>query len=63
MLARNQEQFIEYFEELEDPRQDEEVLYPLQEFLFLVLAGVLGYAEDWEAILSFGELKLSLFRR
>jgi predicted transposase YbfD/YdcC len=63
MLARNQEQFIEYFKELEDPRQDEKVLYPLQEVLFLVLAGVLGCAEDWEAILSFGELKLSLLRR
>jgi hypothetical protein len=26
--------------------------------LFLVLTGVLGCAEDWEAIISFGETKL-----
>jgi hypothetical protein len=31
---------------------------PYMKILFLVLTGVLGCAEDWEAIISFGETKL-----
>lgn len=63
MLARSNQQFIDYFKEINDPRQDEKVLYPLHEVLFLVLTGVLGCAEDWEAIISFGETKLHLLRK
>lgn len=63
MLARNQQQFIEFFKEIDDPRQDEKVLFPLHEIIFLVLVGILGCAEDWEAILDFGETKLSILRK
>lgn len=63
MLARSKQQFIDYFNEIDDPRQDEKVLYPLHEVLFLVLVGVLGCAEDWEAIVAFGEIKLPLLRK
>lgn len=63
MLARSKQQFIDYFTEIDDPRQDEKVLYPLHEVLFLVLVGVLGCAEDWEAIILFGETKLPLLRK
>ncbi len=62
MLARNPKEFIEFFKEIDDPRQDEKVLYPLEEVLFLILVGVLGCAEDWESIVEFGESKLSLLR-
>lgn len=62
MLARNQKEFVEFFKEIQDPRQDEKVLYPLHEVLFLVLVGVLGCAEDWESIIEFGECKLPLLR-
>jgi len=61
MLARNKQQFIDYFKEIDNPRQGEKVLYPLHEALFLVLVGVLGCAEDWEAIIAFGEIKLAMF--
>jgi predicted transposase YbfD/YdcC len=63
MLARSKQQFIDYFNEIDDPRQDEKVLYPLHEVLFLVLVGVLGCAEDWEAIISFGKAKLHLLKK
>ncbi len=63
MLARSKQQFIDYFNEIDDPRQDEKVLYPLHEVLFLVLVGVLGCAEDWEAIVVFGEAKLNILRK
>jgi predicted transposase YbfD/YdcC len=63
MLARSKQEFIDYFNEIDDPRQDSKLLYPLHEVLFLVLVGVLGCAEDWEAIVAFGELKLQLLRK
>jgi len=63
MLARNKQQFIDFFKEIEDPRQDEKVLYPLHEIIFLVLVGILGCAEDWEAILVFGKIKLQILKK
>jgi hypothetical protein len=63
MLARSKQQFIDYFKEIEDPRQDEKVLYPLHEVIFLVIIGVLGCAEDWESILVFAHTKLHLLRK
>lgn len=63
MLARSKQQFIDYFNEIDDPRQDEKLLYPLHEILFLILVGVLGCAEDWEAIIVFGEMKLHVLRK
>lgn len=63
MLARSRQEFIEYFKGIDDPRQDEKILYPLHEVLFLVLAGVLGCAESWEEIIDFGEIKLHMLRR
>jgi hypothetical protein len=36
MLATSQKEFIEYFSDIEDPREDERLLYPLSEILFLV---------------------------
>lgn len=55
--------FIESFEELEDPRQRGKVLYPLDEVLLLVLLGVLACCESWVEIAKFGEKKLELLRR
>ncbi len=63
MLARSKSQFIEYFSELEDPRQDGKVLYPLEEILFLVFVAVLSCAESWKLIVKFGNIKLDLLRK
>lgn len=63
MLAISKAQFIEYFSELDDPRQDGKVLYPLQEILFLVFVAVLSCAESWKLIVKFGKIKLELLRR
>ena len=63
MLANSKSQFIEYFSELDDPRQDGKVLYPLKEILFLVFVAVLSCAESWKLIVKFGKIKLELLRK
>ena len=55
--------FLEHFDDLEDPRQLAKVLYPLDEVLLLSLLGVLAGCESWVEIAKFGEKKLALLRR
>jgi predicted transposase YbfD/YdcC len=55
--------FIAHFSKLEDPRQINKSLYPLQEILLLVLCAVLSGADDWVAIALYGEKKLNFLRR
>jgi len=55
--------FISHFSKLEDPRQINKSLYPLQEILLLVLCAVLSGADDWVAIALYGEKKLNFLRR
>ena len=55
--------FLESFEELDDPRQRGKVLYPLDEVLLLVLLGVIAGCESWVEIARYGEKKLGLLRR
>ena len=46
-------EFIEYFKDLDDPRQENKITYPLDEILFLVLCAVLcganssSYTTNW----------------
>ena len=42
--------FLEYFEELDDPRQCAKVLYPLDEILLLSLCGSIAGCEDFTDI-------------
>jgi hypothetical protein len=48
MLAQSHSEFIKLFNELEDPRADEKLIYPLHEILFLSIAAVLSGAERGE---------------
>lgn len=67
MLARNAADFIKSFMEFEeeviDPREDCKLLYPLNEILFLTFAGVLSCAETWEYIHDYGVAKLDFLRQ
>ncbi len=40
--------FLEYFQELEDPRVSRSKLYPVDEILLLTLAGIMCDCETWE---------------
>ena len=55
--------FLDYFEDLPDPRQSGKVIYPLPEVLLLCLLAVLAGAETFVDIARFGEKKLDLLRR
>jgi predicted transposase YbfD/YdcC len=55
--------FLDYFNDLADPRQQGKVVYPLREVLLLCLLAVLAGAETFADIARFGEKKLSLLRR
>jgi predicted transposase YbfD/YdcC len=55
--------FLQYFNDLPDPRQPGKVTYPLDEVLLLCLLAVLGGAETFVDIARFGEKKIGLLRR
>ena len=55
--------FLDYFEEVDDPRQAAKVLYPFEEILLLVLCAVISGADNWTSIALYGQKKLDLLRR
>jgi predicted transposase YbfD/YdcC len=55
--------FLEHFSELEDPRYEGFVTYPLPEILLGALVGTICGGEDWEEIVLFCEEKLDVLRR
>ena len=55
--------FLSYFKDLEDPRQQGKVDYPLEEILLLCLLAVLAGADTVTDIALFGRKKLDLLRR
>jgi predicted transposase YbfD/YdcC len=55
--------FLDHFSKLDDPRQINKSLYPLEEILLLALCAVLSGADDWVAIALYGEKKLDFLRR
>jgi len=55
--------FLSHFKDLEDPRQQGKVDYPLEEILILCLLAVLAGAETVTDIALFGRKKLDLLRR
>lgn len=55
--------FLDHFADLDDPRQQAKVIYPLDEILLLSLLAVVAGAETFTAIAQFGKDKLALLRR
>lgn len=55
--------FLSHFKDLEDPRQQGKVTYPLEEILLLCLLAVLAGAQTITDIALFGCKKLALLRR
>jgi predicted transposase YbfD/YdcC len=56
-------EWLEHFEDLDDPRQAGKVAYPLDEMLLQCLLAVLAGAESWVEIAAFGKRKLDFLRR
>ena len=56
-------EWLEHFEDLDDPRQSGKVAYPLDEMLLQCLLAVIAGAESWVEIAAFGKKKLDFLRR
>ena len=56
-------EWLEHFDDLEDPRQSGKVAYPLEEMLLQCLLAVLAGADSWVEIAEFGKKKLDFLRR
>lgn len=56
------ELFQAEFGEMADPRRSGQVLYPLEEILFLVLSGVISDCNSWDEIEDFGQDQLDWLR-
>jgi hypothetical protein len=54
---------MEHFATIEDTRELEKVRYPLDEVLFLVVAGTIADCEDYDQIAAWGQSHLTFLRR
>ena len=63
MLATSKAEFVEYFKEFNDFRDDGRTLYPLHEIIFLTVAAVLCGAESWGGIVKFANMKHDWLKR
>ncbi len=55
--------FLDYFDDLKDPRIERKKLYPMHEILLLTLCGVICGCEGWDDIEAFGKIKLKFLRK
>ena len=55
--------FLNYFNEMPDPRQRGKIMYPLDEVLLLALLAVLAGADSFVDIARFGRMKLEFLQR
>lgn len=56
-------EFLKSFADLEDPRQQAKVLYPLEEILLLCLCAVISGADCWVEVALYGQQRLAFLRR
>ncbi len=56
-------EFLDSFADLDDPRQQAKVLYPLEEILLLCLCAVLSGADCWVDVALYGRQRLAFLRR
>ena len=56
-------EFLKSFADLDDPRQQAKVLYPLEEILLLCLCAVISGADCWVEVALYGQQRLAFLRR
>ena len=54
--------FLDYFDDLDDPRSDKNKLYSIHEILLIVICGMICGAESWRDFVTFGHEKLDFLR-
>lgn len=61
-MSTNQD-FLNHFSSLPDPRVDRTKRYPLEEIILLIISATLSGCEGWKSIRDFGLLKLNWLRQ
>ncbi len=60
--ASKNSDFLDNFQNIEDPRSERNKLYPVSEILFMALLAVICGAEGWQDIENYGKAKLQYLR-
>ena len=55
--------FLDYFDNLKDPRHPSYKTYPVNEILFITLCSVVCGAEGWSDVEDFGNRKLNFLKK
>lgn len=63
MSTQDPEGFLDFFEDLEDPRIDRKKMYPMDEILLLTLTAVICGSEGWLDIEAFGREKIDYLQQ
>lgn len=63
MKAREKFGFLDYFDDLEDPRVNRTKIYPLNEILFIVICAIICGADSWRDFVDFGETKFDYLKK
>jgi predicted transposase YbfD/YdcC len=61
MSKENTTTFLDYFDNIEDPRSDKGKLYSAHEILLITICGLICGAESWRDFVIFGNEKLEFF--
>lgn len=58
-----EETFLDYFNDIEDPRNGKNKMYSANEILFVSICAIICGAESWRDMVEFGVLKLEFLRQ
>ena len=61
-MSKEPTTFLDYFDEIDDPRSDKGKLYSIHEILLVTICGLICGAESWRDFVVFGNEKLDFFR-
>lgn len=61
-MSKKSTTFLDYFEDIEDPRSEKNKLYSVHEILLVTICALICGAESWRDLVTFGNEKLDFFR-
>ena len=62
-MSKVEATFLDYFEELEDPRTGDNIRYPVHEILFVALCAIICGSDSWRDLVEFGKVKIDFLRQ
>jgi predicted transposase YbfD/YdcC len=62
LMSKESATFLDYFEDIEDPRSEKNKLYSAHEILLVTICALICGADSWRDLVTFGNEKLDFFR-